>query len=248
MGQKLCIALAVMLGVVLPLRAETLRVAVGLNIPPYVIEHEKRGIEFDILKEVLAEAGYQMEAVYVPLARTLEMLRQGKVDGTMSTGLTDLPGCYTDPHITYWNYAITLQDRGFDIQSEKDLNGLNIMAFQNARNYLGDAFKAMADANPGYIEIADQSAQNKALYTNRTDVVVGDRYIFQWYMKDKEVLKFVQPDRELVYHKIFEPSEFPAVFNSREICEAFNLGLKKIRESGRYQQIIDSYGLVEPGA
>lgn len=246
MWGKLSIVVSVALCTVSPVNAKTLKVAVGLNIPPYVIAEENRGIEYDILKESLTKAGYDMEAVYVPLGRTLYMLRTGQVDGTMSTGLTDLPGCYTDSHITYWNYAITLKERDLNITSPHDMAHLNVMAFQNARNYLGSEFKDMAEANTSYTEVANQSLQNKALYRNRTDVVVGDRYIFQWYMKDKEVKRFIDSGKQVIYHKIFEPSEFSAVFNSPHICEAFNAGLKALRESGRYQEIIDSYGLVEP--
>jgi len=75
--------------------AEKIEIAVGLWIPPYIIKDEARGIEYDILKEVLASQGYEMIPKYVPLARTISLLKTGNIDGIMSTGLTDLPGCYT---------------------------------------------------------------------------------------------------------------------------------------------------------
>jgi hypothetical protein len=40
-----------------------LKIAVGLWIPPCVIKEEARGIEYDILKKILASQGYGMEAI-----------------------------------------------------------------------------------------------------------------------------------------------------------------------------------------
>lgn len=222
-------------------QAEKLRIAVGLWIPPYVIKDQSRGIEFDIMKEVLASQGYEMEPVYVPLARTVLMFRQGEIDGIMSTGFEDLPGCRTKSHITYENFAITLAERNFEINSIADLKGKSIVAFQNAKNYLGDDFKKMADGNPDYREIADQRAQNKLLFKKRIDVVIADHHIFRWFSKDPTVKKYVSTDQVVTLHPLFGPSHFASVFKSQEICDAFNKGLGELRTSGRYQEIISSY-------
>jgi len=226
--------------------AKTLRIAIGLSIPPYVIEHENRGIEYDILKEILESQGYEMEPVFVPLGRTLHLLKHGKVDGSMSTGLKGLPGCYTDPHITYWNFAISLKSEKLEINSVQDLRHKRVISFQNAKNYLGAEFHEMAKVNKRYTEIADQSIQSKLLFLRRVDVVVADRFIFEWYRKDPEVKKFVDTSQGVVHHRLFEPSSFSAVFKSDEVCLAFNKGLKQMKASGRYEEIIASYNVAEP--
>lgn len=194
--------LIVICGVALRVDAKTLKVAVGSSIPPYVIGGENRGIEFDILKEALALQGYKMQPVYVPLTRTLHLLENGRVDGVMSTGRTGLPGCYTDSHITYWNLAITLKDRNIRLKDIADLQGKRVLSFQNAKDYLGADFRQMADANPYYREIADQSLQIKLLFTRRTDVVVADRYIFEWFRKDPVIALAVNVEQEVEYHKM----------------------------------------------
>ncbi|WP_417789914.1 substrate-binding periplasmic protein [Terasakiella pusilla] len=238
--------LIVMCGVALPLQAKTLRVAVGSSIPPYVIESENRGIEFDILKEALASQGYHMYPVYVPLSRTLHLLEYAQVDGIMSTGRPDLAGCYTDSHITYWNVAITLKKRNLDVKDISDLAGRRLVSFQNAKDYLGAEFRELADQNPKYHEMADQRAQLKQLFTGRADVVVADRYIFEWYRKDPSVALQVNVEQEVTYHKIFSPGNFKAVFRDDVVCEAFNHGLKLLKEKGRYDEIIQSYGVNNP--
>lgn len=228
------------------LSAKTLRIAVGLSIPPYVIKDENRGIEFDILKESLASQGYKMEPLYVPLGRTLHLMQYGQVDGIMSTGRRDLPGCYTDPHITYWNFAISLKKRNLDIHTVEDLNNKRVLSFQNAKHYLGKDFEQMAKNNPEYREIADQSVQNKLLFNGRTDVVVADRFIFEWFRQDPKVQKVANTDQELVHHRLFDPSHFSAVFKEDAVCQAFNIGLQQLHDSGRYDEIIASYNVQEP--
>ncbi|MEH6402802.1 MAG: transporter substrate-binding domain-containing protein [Sneathiella sp.] len=221
--------------------ASPLKIAVGLWIPPYVIRNESKGIEFDILKEVLASQGYQMQPVYVPLARTLAMFKQDEVDGVMSTGLKNMPGCYTDSHITYWNFAISLTRKNLKIDTIMDLRGKSIVGFQNAKNYLGDAFHKMATENSNYKEFADQRTQIKVLFGGRTDVIVADRYIFEWFRNDKEVENIVDTSQHVTFYRLFEPSHFSAVFKSNKVCKDFNIGLKKMRDSGRYEEIISSY-------
>lgn len=238
--------LSVMCGMAVPVAAKTLKVAVGSSIPPYVIEAENRGIEFDILKEALASQGYGMKPVYVPLSRTLHLLSYGQVDGIMSTARKGLPGCYTDSHVTYWNVAITLKDRNLRIDTVADLKDKRVLSFQNAKDYLGDQFAEMAATNPYYREIADQSAQNKQLFRGRVDVVVADRYIFDWFRKDPAMALVVNVDQEVTYHEIFTPGNFRAVFKDDAVCDAFNQGLKVLKETGRHTEILQTYGVKDP--
>lgn len=235
--------ICVLAGALCDVSAKPLKIAFGLTIPPYVIKEEGRGLEFEIIKEALAHEGYDIDPVYVPLARTIYMLKKHKVDGIMSTGFKDIGLCHTEPYITYWNFAITLKSQDHQITSVSDLAGLNVLAFQNARNYLGEAFRAMASNNPEYSEIANQSSQNKMLLTKRTDVVIADRYIFDWYHQKNAAMAGEGPPQEVVYHNIFPPSHFGASFIDENMCEVFNRGVAKLRKSGRYDEIIRSYGM-----
>lgn len=221
--------------------AKPLTIAVGLWMPPYVIKETSRGIELDIIREVLASQGYEVEPVYFPLARTALMYRQGLIDGLITNGFKDMPGCMTQSHITYHNVAISLTKRHFKIGSIDDLKDKSIYAFQNARNFLGEDFQKIAEANPRYREIADQRTQNKLLYRERVDVVIADQYIFRWFSKDPEVSKYSPDGQGITYHQIFKPTYYSSVFRSQEICGAFNRGLKQLKETGRYQAIIASY-------
>ncbi len=226
--------------------AEELKIAVGSSIPPYIIQSENRGIEYDILKETLELAGYRMKARYVPLARTLAEFRSGRMDGIMSTGLDDLPGCYTNSHITYRNYAITLKSNNLKIKSIDGLKGKRVIAFQNASNYLGPNFKDLTKDNGLYREIGDQNTQSKMLFTKRADVIIADKYIFQWFSRNFAKNNGTE-NPVVTYHELFPPSHFRSVFAKQEICDKFNIALKTIKESGRYNEIVRSYGVTVDG-
>lgn len=61
LGRLLCLILLVFAA---PLIAEPLRVGVSFAIPPYVITHEDRGIELDLMREAFAGSGHEPEFIY----------------------------------------------------------------------------------------------------------------------------------------------------------------------------------------
>lgn len=221
--------------------ARDIRIAVAASTPPYVIEQSRSGIEYDVVRESLAHAGYDMQADFVPLARVKLMMQRGQVDGATPLAGNDIDGCYADSHVTYDNYAITRKADRLTITAIRDLQNLDVLSFQNARLYLGDAFGDMAAANRGYRETADQRKQNRALVMGRTQVVIADRFIFAWHMQDQMIRNRGMTLDDIAWHPLFPPGEFHAVFRDDYICQAFNRGLAYLRQSGRYAAIIDTY-------
>lgn len=220
---------------------DDLVIAVGLWIPPYVIKDENRGIELEILREVLHLAGHNMTTHYVPLGRTLTEFGNPDIDGIMSTGIKNLAGCYTDSHITYWNYAITRADRNIDLKTIDDLSSWSILAFQNASKYLGKDFENMARNSKRYTETADQRTQNRMLFLDRVDVIIGDRFIFQWFSRDNEVLKYTGVVPNVSYHEIFPPSHFQSVFKEQKNLRSIQRCAQTIKSiwqiSGNHRQL-----------
>jgi polar amino acid transport system substrate-binding protein len=199
-------------------------------------------MEYDIVKEALTLAGYGFEPQFVALGDVPELLRHGRVDGalTMQTAL-GIAAHYSDEYITYHNYAMTLAARGFAIDRVEDLAGKTIVAFQNARQYLGAAFaRAIAD-NPGYREVAQQSHQNLELFAGTVDVVVADINIFQWYNRDPRVTQAVDSTQQVIYHNIFPPTPYLLAFREASVRHAFNGALATLKASGRYDAIVARY-------
>lgn len=233
---------ALLLAALLPftVQADVVRVAVGLALPPYVIADEDRGAELDIVRESLALRGYKTEAVYVPFRKFLPMVVDGEVDGALT--LSEDSGAdslfYSDSHITYQNMVIGLRDRNLTVESMDDLEKYWVLGFHDAKKYLGPEFAAMAESNSRYSETSRQKSQVSMLFKERVDLVVSDKNIFNWYRRQINRPEYSRP---VSYFPLFTPNHYKVGFNKEALRDEFNLGLKQLKESGRYNQILEYY-------
>lgn len=221
-------------------RSSSLKIAIGLALPPYIISDENRGMEYDVVEEILNSMGYELEPRYFPFARIIKSMDEKLVDGVMTineqSGLDNV--YYSDSHITYQNVAVTLEKNDITINSVHDLGGYSIIGFQNARLYLGEEFKEMADSNPEYREFAQQDNQVALLYMGRTEVYVGDINIFNYYSM---VLDHVDTGAETRVHEIFPETQYKVAFHDEKLRDRFNQGLRALKQSGEYDRIIAGY-------
>ena len=222
--------------------ATEVKVAVGLALPPYVIEESNNGIEVDILRQSLLYSGNTIKLFYLPFARVPWSMRMGHTEAALtineSSALKDV--CYSDSHISYQNVAVSLKSRNIKADSLEDLSSLSIVAFQNATKYLGPDFAAMAKGNEQYVELAHQESQVKMLFSGRADVVVMDINIFKYFRKQVQGMG-ENVGAEITLHEIFPPTPYRVAFKSKALCEAFNEGLKKLKSEGKYNSIVEKY-------
>ena len=230
-------------------QAREVSVAVGFSIPPYVIPEERRGMEYDIVKEALASEGIEMVPHFIPLGRVIKEIEAGQVDAALTQRIeSGLKAQFSDVYITYRNYAITLASRDIAIAGIEDLRNKSVVAFQNATLYLGPQFQEMAKANPEYREETRQVVQPLLLYLGRVDVVIADRNIFSWFSRLPEVVGKTDTTQPLRFHPLFPPTEYRVAFRDAGLRDAFNRGLAALRRSGGYDRITRSYSslMVEP--
>lgn len=216
------------------------QVGIGLTKPPYIMGPGKTGIEYDIADKALEAGGYHMVAQHLPPARALALLRAGKLDGmlTVDEGIGGA-SYFSDTYMHYQNVATTLVSRNIRLRSINDLEGYSVAAFQNASLILGPEFKALAARHRDYKEHPQQITQNRLLYTGRVDVVIGDKLIFRYL--NREVDPAIDTDTPVTFQAIFPPSPRKAVFRDAALRDAFNRGLKIIRQNGEYASIMKKY-------
>lgn len=220
--------------------AKELTLATGLSIPPYIIQKEKSGIQLDLLREILKVKGHKLERmVYVSNRRLVKELAAKHVDGAINVPPNMKNVHYSKTIIYFKNVAISLKKNDFHLNSIEDLLQKRITAFQNASRFLGPDFARIAKNNKKYQEIVQQLAQVDQLYKGRTDVVISDQYIFQYFRNQHR--KRVSVTDPLVFHNILPPSPRKAAFLDLQICADFDEGLTVIRKNGIYQKIIDRY-------
>ncbi len=212
-----------------------------VKLPPYVIPQSGMGIEIDIVREALKEEGYSIEPIFLRQEKIKEELDENPVDGiTPCNENAELKNMYfSNPHISYQNAVITKKSAKFKIESIADLKDKSIYAFQNAKIYLGDEFKNIVENNPNYLEITLRGRHMSTAMREEGVVIIMDSNIFHYYLASQIAIANVQNNFNIC--KVFPETVFKVAFKDKEVCDAFNRGLAKLKNDGRYNQILEKY-------
>ena len=223
------------------LQARELVVAFGESLEPYVIPQLESGIEVDIVRAALQASGIQIKPVFLAQKRLPYAFGNKEVEAiaTMVPGY-GVNGAYSDIYIHYEDKAITLAERGLQLNRVADLARYRVLAFPLAGQYLGDEFARLMRQHPAYSETGNQLDQNRLLYRGSVDVVVADVRIFN-FMNRRMQTDFHETPREVKYHDLFPRIPYRVLFRSPQMRDRFNDGLQQLQRSGAYQQILDRY-------
>ncbi|HEY0845775.1 MAG TPA: transporter substrate-binding domain-containing protein [Noviherbaspirillum sp.] len=227
-------------------QAKEVNMIFGLALPPYVIQESNSGFEVDIIRAALAVKGHTLKPTYASFLAAPKMLREKQADAAQrgNPDLRESDGFYyaSEPTVVYQDYAVSLKKNNLKIDSVADLQGKSIASFQGATQFLGPEFAAAVKGNPNYQESSNERRKLQMLYANSAQVYTGDINIFKYYRDSvKGDVDITQP---VVYHKIFASNTDVtrnAVFLDKQVREDFNAGLKQLKSSGQYQQIIKKY-------
>jgi polar amino acid transport system substrate-binding protein len=212
----------------------TVKLALGENKPPYTFSNPPGGIEYDLLRLVIERMGSKPDIILVPNARARALLNEGKIDGAIGVS-----GEFaSQPYITYQNAAISLKSRALTITRVADLTNYRVIAFQNARLFLGPEFAAMADANPNYKEVAPQVVANQLLFSGRADVVISDVHIFDWLNRQADMVDVTQP---ISVHRLFPATRYRILFRDPILRDAFDDALKSVLEENPFPMLVKRY-------
>ena len=223
-------------------QARDVVVAAPRSVPPYVIPEGWRGIEYDVVKQSLAIAGHTVVPKLTVLARLPKEMQLGEIDAAMTMRPeTGVVACYSDPHVTYRNYAISLDKNDVTIDSVAGLSDKSVVAFQNAHVYLGEEYGRAVQNATSYREEANQVVQALLLYGDRVQAVVADVNIFRWFASQTEVRGRVDATQKLRLHPIFPPTDYQVAFRDPALCAQFNAGLRQLRASGEFDRIVARY-------
>jgi len=220
-----------------------LNIAFTFDRPPFMFgKTSSKGIEADIVKEILTSQGYNVNIHQMSNYNMQTILSDNSsFDGVSTVSETNDKMYYTNHFIAYENYVITRKKDNLDIKSINDLSKVTFVAWQNAYNDLGKTFYNLFNPKNGtakdvYHDESSQENQHKAFFNKEVDAIVVDKTIFKWY---KLALK---NSEKYTFHKIFpRQTTYPAKFKSKKVRDAFNKGLKSIKKSGKYEEIVDFY-------
>jgi len=225
-------------------RADEILMAFSHDIPPYIFEKQNNGIEIDVIAAALAYKGHTLKPLYFPLGRIPFAFTKKLVNaamGDMGVDLKSQSGFYADPAVIYNNVFITLKSKAISIEKPSDLNQLTVVSFQGAERRYPKWLKKVKAENRFY-GISDQLTQVKLLSFGRYDVVLSDRYIFNYFVKQMKLKNEIKVP-EFVEHKFTtsNPKDYRPVFRDKNIRDDFNMGLKILKETGDIKKIYDKY-------
>ena len=224
--------------------AKEVLMAFSQEIPPYIFQKQNKGIEIDIISAALAVKGHTLKPLYFPLGRIPIAFTSNLVDaamGDMGVNLELKGGFYANPAVIYNNVFITLKNQKISIEKPADLDHLRVVSFQGAENRYPKWLKKVKEEKRFY-GISDQLTQVKLLHFGRYDVVLSDRFIFNYFVKQMMLMNVLEVNE--VDEHIFataNPEDYRPVFRDQNVRDDFNLGLKKIKANGKFQEIYDRY-------
>ncbi|WP_157691762.1 substrate-binding periplasmic protein [Noviherbaspirillum autotrophicum] len=240
------LSVAIALSAAATVQAREITMIFGLALPPYVIQESNSGFEIDIIRAALAVKGHTLKPTYASFLVVPKMLKEKQADAAQrgNPDLKEGEGFYyaSEPTVVYQDNAITLKKNNLKIDSLADLHGKSIVSFQGATQFLGPDFAAAVKGNPHYQESSNERRKLQMLYANSAQVYTGDVNIFKYYRNT--VKNDVDTTQEVVYHKVFPINTDvtrDAVFLDKQVRDDFNAGLKQLKSSGQYQQIIKKY-------
>ncbi|WP_218311250.1 substrate-binding periplasmic protein [Alteromonas antoniana] len=214
----------------------SLKIAVNVG-PPWAFydgEQGVVGIDVDILTHAFSELGYKTEFHLLPYNRLIKDFQDGKFDVASPAAFTAAHGYFSTYYLPFEDVAVSLKSRNLDISSIQDLRGKRVIAYQSARNVLGEEFAEAVDGN-SYLEEAEREVQLTLLKNGKTDVVVGEKRLLTYIMSKR------YPDVALTVHPIFDIKPYGAIIKQEFLRDRFNQQIKKMQASGKFQEIMDKW-------
>ena len=181
---------------------DNIKLVTGLSKPPYVNQRDDSGLQLDLIREAFLTEGIETNFTYMPQSRNITGYKKWSVDGVITVPVNfQYEGMYlSKPYIRYQNVAISLAQRNFVLNRVRDLSGKSIVAFQNARKYLGQDYAKVVAYSLDYREVAEQRKQVDMLFAGDTEVIVMDVNIFKHFFS---IWQQYNDPNDIIIHKIF---------------------------------------------
>lgn len=220
--------------------------------PPYISQNAKdHGILPQIISESFALEGYEVGYDFFPWKRSYELAKDGFWDGSLCWVVSperNKDFIFSDPLFTARTVFFHRKDFNFDWEKIEDFENIRI-GITRGYIYAPGLLQTLKKTHAKIIDSDTEIINFKLLLDKRIDVFLLDVLV------GKELLKNNFKDTQtsiLTYHPraiANEPSQhiiFPKKnFRSSKRMKAFNRGLKKLKASGRYQQILSNINQTE---
>ena len=237
---RLGLVLAGFCGLLPAVQAKEVSIGAG-SFAPYYQPENNSGIFLDIITAVFEEMpGVEPKFVFaISVGDILRNYQAGRMDAV--SNLFDsvvAVGCRSEPVFRFSDVAISKLKDSRKLERVADLEGLNIVAFEGAKGFLGEEYARYTQSD-SYLEVGKQQLQPRLLLSERYDVNVGDLYIFLHGLQ--KITKPKVSPSEFKVHRLFPQISTRMGFRDESLCPLFNTALAKVKASGEYERIYQRY-------
>lgn len=225
---------------------QTITVAFGNALAPWVMPANNTGIIVDIITQTLTQAGYTITPVYYPYLRRINSFKNNQVDVSSDMNLNTmrsegLTGYFSGNVYQYQNYLISLSENQFNFKTIEDVGQHSLISWQGALTHLGTKYQQAMLKNPNYTETHDQTLQVKMLFLKRFDIAQMDLQIFKYYRQQIDNSGRIDTSLKVDLFPVLGASPNGFLFKDKEVRDAFVKELAKLKANGGYQKIFDKY-------
>ena len=218
---------------------KVLRVGLNAVFAPfeYVENGEIKGFDIDLINEIGKNLGYKIEIIDQSFDGLIPALKAGKIDliisGMSATEERKKSVDFTD------EYFMSTQEKkkkkgNTQINTVEDLNGKRIGV------QLGTIQENEAKTIKGAIVVPNESTVNIILDLNagKVDSIILENIVALEYMKKN-------PELEIFLERKLDAGMAIAFDKGKhtDLVQKFNEELKKMKESGKYEELLNKYGL-----
>jgi ABC-type amino acid transport/signal transduction systems, periplasmic component/domain len=230
-----------------PCLAKTFQVAVNQNSPPYayVADGHVYGLNVEIIKSIMQQLGHSIQLEALTDKGLIVEAEYGKRIDIVVGGLpySEKIGYLSDPLYSSEVVAISKKKDKIKVKNLEDLKALKLAAGPWLWEKLGPEFMRIYEPKKRpttYHEFITREEQHKSFWSGRTQVIICDRAIFDYYQEF--LAGIVDTTDTIQVHKISLKSPPPRVFfRNRELRDQFNLALDKFRMSVAYERLIQMH-------
>ena len=224
-------------------KTKTVNILFGSNKPPFVFGTSTlKGSEIDIVKEAFKFTNYTTNISQGKKDKLEKTLHQkNNIDAVATISKKNDGLFYSDTISVYENYVITRKEDNIKINSIEDLKNINFVIWKNGYKDLGDKFYKLYNPHTGkykksYHDTKTQKSDMMMFFSKKVDAIIVDKAIFNWYK-----MYFKESSNYTFYHILKTKKEYPVALKDKKIRDDFNIGLRKLKKTGRYDQIIKFY-------
>lgn len=214
---------------------ETLVMATNAEFPPYEYREGDKfvGIDVEIAKAIADDLGMELKIEDMAFESVIAAVQSGKADVGIA-GLTVeedrlVNVNFSDPYAT--STQVVIIKEGSSITSPDDLEGkkIGVQIGTTGASYAGDIKNATVEQyNKGFEAV-------QALTQDKLDAVIIDREPAKVFVS--------QNDGLIILDKEFTVEDYAIAIakDNDDLLEKVNASLKKLKDSGKLQEIIDKY-------